>query len=224
MLKFCLFFLFCRLWGRKMQWWMDHSNTNSQIMHIPGFLLPFIGGRCTVTAYAYNVRPTPIRRMVEAACREPNFLPSQTAHVVGPFHVPSTSQSIGIQTSPVRPSFPVIDLCSSPEPSPSPDVPALDLSQITRRQPVKRRRISSDSFTTLPEDLIRRTNTPPAAPVPSPAVQSVKERLREFILARSNPSPVAGPSTRRVPEVNPLPISFIFPNCAPFIKQEPDYV
>ena len=187
-------------------------------MHIPGFLVPFISGRCTVTAYAYNVTPNPIRKMVEAACREPQFLPSQTAHVVGPFFQPSSSQSIGIQTSPVRPSFPVIDLCSSPEPSPSPDVPALDLSQPTRHQPVKRRRISSDSSHTLPEDLIRRTNTPP---VPSSAVPPTKQRLRDFVLARSNPLAVPGPSTRPAPEVNSLPLSFIFPNLAAIIKQEP---
>ena len=95
----------------------------------------------------------------------------------------------------------------------------MDLSQPTRRQPVKRRRISSDSSHTLPEDLIRRTNTPP---VPSPAVPSTKQRLRDFVLARSNPLAIPGPSTRRAPEVNSLPISFIFPNLAAILKQEPD--
>ena len=179
---------------------MKNSYSDSQIMRIHGFLVPFIGGRCTATAYMKNVKLPPIRKMMDDACREPDFLFTRTDHVVGPFFEQPSSHSIGIQTSPVRQPSPVSEPHLAPVLESSPQHSPLNLSQQIRRRPVKRMRIeiADDSPTMSVEDYVRLSN-------PSPVL-----------------SPVPGPSVRPAPEVNSFDFGDFTFNCVPLIKREPD--
>ena len=103
------------LYEKKLGWWLNNANSNLQVMmKIPDFLEPYVGGRCHVEAYVFNKSYAMARFVKEAIEQTPQLVFTRSAHKsVEPFDIspPSSqsSQSIGVQTSPLRPSSPAVD-------------------------------------------------------------------------------------------------------------------
>ena len=106
------------LYDKKVGWWLDNAHSNLQVlMKIPDFLEPYVGGRCHAEAYVFNKSYAMARFVKHAIEQTPQLVFTRSAHLsaepidISPSSSQSSqsSQSIGVQTSPPRPSSPAID-------------------------------------------------------------------------------------------------------------------